>query len=226
MQATDLAEGVACAAKHFLGYAASMGGRNQAPVHVGGRELRDVYALPFAAAIRDAALDGIMNSYSSVDGLPCAGSREILTDLLRGELGFRGTVVADYFAVSQLLDNHRTAADRAEAGAQALTGGLDVELPSLDCYRELPGLVRDGHLPEGAIDIAVERVLAQKFRLGLFERPYVEPSARGRSVRHRRTARPGPTGRGEVRLPPDQRRCAAAATIRSPARCGHRSPRR
>ena len=66
-----------------------MGGRNQAPVHLGERELRDVYAMPFAAAIRDAGLDGIMNSYSSVDGLPCAGSREILTDLLRGELGFR-----------------------------------------------------------------------------------------------------------------------------------------
>ena len=68
---------------------------------------------------------------------------EILTDLLRGELGFRGAVVADYFAVSQLLDSHRTAADRAEAAAQALTAGLDVELPALDCYRELPALVRD-----------------------------------------------------------------------------------
>ncbi len=175
LQTSDLSHGVACAAKHFLGYAASMGGRNQAPVHVGGRELRDVYAAPFAAAIRDAGLDGIMNSYSSVDGLPCAGSREILTDLLRGELGFRGTVVADYFAVSQLLDDHRTATDRAEAAAQALTAGLDVELPSLDCYRELPGLVREGRLAEETIDVAVERALAQKFRLGLFEHPYVEP---------------------------------------------------
>ncbi len=176
LQTSDLSNGVACAAKHFLGYAASMGGRNQAPVHVGQRELRDVYAVPFAAAIRDAALDGMMNSYSSVDGLPCAGSHEILTDLLRGELGFRGTVVADYFAVSQLFQNHRTAADRAEAAAQALTAGLDVELPALDCYRELPALVRAGRLSEDTIDVAVERVLAQKFRLGLFEHPYVEPS--------------------------------------------------
>ncbi len=176
MQTADLSKGVACAAKHFLGYAASMGGRNQAPVQVGGRELRDVYAAPFAAAIRDAALDGIMNSYSSVDGLPCAGSREILTDLLRGELGFDGVVVADYFAVSQLLDNHRTAADRAEAAVQALTAGLDVELPSVDCYQELPGLVRDGRLDDEVIDVAVARVLAQKFRLGLFEHPYVDAS--------------------------------------------------
>jgi beta-glucosidase len=176
LQTRDLADGVACAAKHFLGYAASMGGRNQAPVHVGARELRDVYAMPFAVAIRDAGLAGIMNSYSSVDGLPCAGSHEILTDLLRGELGFRGAVVADYFAVSQLLDNHRTAADRADAAAQAITAGLDVELPSLDYFQELPGLVLAGHLAEETIDVAVERVLAQKFRLGLFDRPYVEPT--------------------------------------------------
>ena len=176
LQTSDLSHGVACAAKHFLGYAASIGGRNQAPVHVGGRELRDVYAMPFAVAIRDAGLDGIMNSYSSIDGLPCAGAREILTDLLRAELGFRGIVVADYFAVSQLLDNHRTAANRGEAAAQALTAGLDVELPSLDCYRELPGLVRAGRLAEETIDLAVERVLAQKLRLSLFERPYVEAS--------------------------------------------------
>jgi beta-glucosidase len=176
LQTSDLSHGVACAAKHFLGYAASMGGRNQAPVHVGGRELRDVYAMPFAAAVREAALDGIMNSYSSIDGLPSAGAREILTDLLRGELGFRGVVVADYFAVSQLLDSHRTATDRGDAAAQALSAGLDVELPSLDCYRELPGLVRAGRLAEKTIDVAVERVLAQKFRLGLFEHPYVEPA--------------------------------------------------
>jgi beta-glucosidase len=176
LQSSDLSNGVACAAKHFLAYAVPIGGRNQAPVHVGARELRDVYATPFAVAIRDAELAGIMNSYSSVDGLPCAGSREILTDLLRGELAFRGTVVADYFAVNQLLENHRTAADRRAAAAQAITAGLDVELPSLDYFKELPVLVRAGHLAEETIDVAVERVLAQKFRLGLFDRPYVEPS--------------------------------------------------
>ena len=139
LQTSDLKNGVACAAKHFLAYGASIGGRNQAPVHVGPRELRDVYAAPFAAAIRNASLAGIMNSYSSIDGLPCAGSYEILTELLRNELGFTGVVVADYFAIGQLLENHRTAADRAEAAAQALSAGLDVELPSLDYYREDTG---------------------------------------------------------------------------------------
>ena len=176
LQTSDLKDGVACAAKHFLAYGASIGGRNQAPVHVGPRELRDVYAAPFAAVIRNAGLAGIMNSYSSIDGLPCAGSYEILTELLRNELGFTGVVVADYFAIGQLLEDHRTAADRGEAAAQALSAGLDVELPSLDYYRELPGLVATGRISEAIVDRAVVRVLVQKFRLGLFDQPYVEPS--------------------------------------------------
>ena len=227
LQTSDLSSGVACAAKHFLGYAASMGGRNQAPVHVGGRELRDVYAMPFAAAIREAALDGIMNSYSSVDGLPCAGAREILTDLLRGELGFDGVVVADYFAVSQLLDNHRTAADRGEAAAQALTAGLDVELPSLDCYRELPGLVRDGRLAEETIDVAVERVLgaevpARAVRASV--RRAVARAAAAFDTAEQRDARA--PGGGGVGVPPDQRRRPAAATVGASERRGHRPPRR
>jgi beta-glucosidase len=178
LQGTDLREGVACAAKHFLGYAASTGGRNQAPVQLGPRELRDVYAAPFAAAISEAGLSGCMNSYSSIDGLPCAGAPSILTGLLRDELGFEGVVVADYFAVQQLCGDHRVAADKAEAAIAALSAGLNVELPALDCYAELEALVRSGRLAESVVDDAVERVLAQKFRLGLFERPYVEPPAR------------------------------------------------
>jgi len=176
LQGDDRRRGIVATAKHFLGYGASMGGRNQAPVHVGPRELRDVYAAPFAAAIAHSGLAAIMNSYSSIDGLPCAGSREVLTDLLRGELGFAGTVVADYFAVMQLFENHHTAVDRADAALQAISAGLDVELPDLHYYQELPALVRSGRLAEATIDTAVERVLAQKFRLGLFERPYVEAS--------------------------------------------------
>ena len=176
IQTDDLAGGVVCTGKHFLGYAASMGGRNQAPVHLGPRELREVYAEPFAACIRESGLASVMNSYSSIDGVPCAGSHAILTDLLRDELGFSGPVVADYFAVVQLARNHHTADGPAAAAAQALGAGLDVELPSLDCYRELPELVRRGEVDERVVDTALRRVLAQKFQLGLFEHPYVEPA--------------------------------------------------
>src|SRR4051812_10395001 len=174
LQTDDLAHGVAATGKHFLGYGLPEGGLNHAPVQLGPRELREVYAEPFAAAIRDSGLASIMNSYSAVDGLPCAGSAAILTDLLREELGFDGLVVADYFAVALLITHHRTARDRAEAAAQALSAGLDLELPAFDCYRELTRLVEEGAVDVALIDRAVRRVLRSKFDLGLFEQPYVD----------------------------------------------------
>ena len=174
LQTGDLREGVICTGKHFLGYGLPEGGMNHAPVQLGPRELREVFAEPFAAAIRESGLASVMNSYSAVDGLPCAGSAAILTDLLRDELGFDGVVVADYFAVALLITHHRTARDRAEAAMQALTAGLDLELPAFDCYRELTRLVDEGALDVALIDRAVRRVLRSKFDLGLFEQPYVD----------------------------------------------------
>ena len=170
----SLRRGVVCTGKHFLGYSMSVGGRNQAPVQLGPNELREVYAEPFAAAIRDAGLASIMNSYSAIDGVPCASNPAILTGLLRDELGFDGTVVADYWSVTQLCNNHKTAADEASAAAQALFAGLDVELPALDFYRSIPELVQSGALPESVVDASVARVLTQKFSLGLFDQPYVD----------------------------------------------------
>ncbi|HET6792957.1 MAG TPA: glycoside hydrolase family 3 N-terminal domain-containing protein [Acidimicrobiales bacterium] len=173
----DLGDGVVATGKHFLAYGAADGGRNQGTVNMGPRELREVYAEPFAAAIRDGGLASIMNSYSSVDGLPCAGSAAILDELLRGELGFAGAVVADYFAVSMLMSHHHTAVDRADAAIQALSAGLDLELPALDCFAALEGAVASGRVDVALVDRAVRRVLALKFRLGLFESPYVDAAA-------------------------------------------------
>jgi beta-glucosidase len=178
LQTDDLRNGVVATGKHFLGYAMSEGGRNWNPVHLGPRELREVYAEPFAAAIRDAGLAAIMNSYASVDGLPCAGSPAILTDLLRGELGFQGAVVADYWSVPQLLRFHRVAADRGAAARLALSAGLDMELPATDFYgAPLKDEVVAERLPMEIVDTAVRRVLRMKFQLGLFEHPYVDPDA-------------------------------------------------
>ncbi|HPU38260.1 MAG TPA: glycoside hydrolase family 3 N-terminal domain-containing protein [Microthrixaceae bacterium] len=168
------ADGVIATGKHFLGYGLPEGGRNHAPVQVGSRELREVFAEPFAAAIRDAGLSSIMNSYSSVDGLPCASSALILIELLRGELEFTGTVVADYFSVDLLRTFHRVAPTKGVAAAKALLAGMDVELPALDCYAELPPLIEAGIVPMEIVDAAVRRVLAQKDALGLFENPYVD----------------------------------------------------
>ena len=175
LQGHDLRDGVIATGKHFLGYGLSEGGMNHAPVHLGPRELREVYAEPFAASIRDGGLASVMNSYSSIDGVPCAGSSAILNDLLRGELGFEGVVVADYYAVRLLINHHGVAADPGEAGARALRAGLDLELPGRECYGEpLRALLAEGSLPVEVLDSAVRRVLRSKLQVGLFENPYVD----------------------------------------------------
>ena len=134
LQGVDLVDGVVATAKHFVGYGASEGGLNWAPAHLPERELRDVYLWPFETAVRDAALASVMNGYHELDGLPCGANRWLLTDLLRGEWGFDGTVVSDYFTVRQLHDYHHVVADPAAAAAAGLHAGIDVELPGTDCY--------------------------------------------------------------------------------------------
>lgn len=178
LQSNDLQHGVAATGKHFLGYAMSEGGRNWGPVQCGPRELREVYAEPFATVIRNSGLATMMNSYASVDGLPCAGSPAILSGLLRDELGFSGVVVADYSAVLQLMTYHHVAASKGEAARLALTAGLDMELPAVDCYgAPLKADVEAGRVPMEVVDTAVGRVLRLKFQLGLFEHPYVDAAA-------------------------------------------------
>lgn len=175
LQGDALSQGVATTGKHFLGYALSDGGRNWGPVQLGPRELREVYAEPFSAVIRTTGLATVMNSYASVDGLPCASSPSILNDLLREELGFTGAVVADYDSVTQLMQYQRVAETRGEAGRLALEAGLDMELPTLDCFGEpLKAEIEAGRLSIEVVDTAVRRVLRLKFQLGLFEQPYVD----------------------------------------------------
>jgi beta-glucosidase len=119
-----------------------------------------------------------MKSYSSVDGLPCGASRAILHDLLRGELGFEGTVVADYSTTELLMVHHRVAATKAEAAQRALEAGLDMELPQLDCYGSpLKALVDAGTVDVALVDRSVRRVLSLKEQLGLFEDPFVDEDA-------------------------------------------------
>ncbi len=178
LQGDDLGSGVIATAKHLVGYGASEGGLNWAPAHLTERELRDVYLRPFEAAVRVAGLSSVMNGYHEIDGIPCAANRWLLTELLRGEWGFDGVVVSDYFAVRQLDDYHHVAESGPQAAALALTSGIDVELPGTDCYsNDLREALTSGAVSIGDIDGAVERVLASKFRLGLFEQPFVDAGA-------------------------------------------------
>lgn len=171
LQGGDLKNGgVVATAKHFAGHAMSDGGRNCSPVRIGPRELRDTVLFPFEAAVRRAGVQSVMNSYTDVDGVPCAASHELLTDILRSEWGFDGTVVSDYGSVERLVSQHFAAADKGDAARQALEAGLDVELPTVDCFGEpLLQAVREGRIAEETLDRALERALLAKDRLGLLE---------------------------------------------------------
>lgn len=176
LQTGDVANGIIATGKHFLGYGASEGGMNWAPAHIPARELYEVYMAPFEAAIKHAGLASIMNAYHELDGVPCGGSRALLHDLLRGQLGFDGLVVADYFAVQMLHEYHHVAPTKAEAARLALDAGIDIELPGTDCYgAPLRAAVEAGEIDPALIDRALSRVLGMKFRLGLFENPFVTP---------------------------------------------------
>jgi beta-xylosidase len=161
--------GVIATLKHFAGYSGSRGGRNMAPVSVGPRELADVLA-PFEMAIREGGAGSVMHSYSGVDGMPPAADRELLTSLLRDELGFDGVVVSDYYGISFLETLHAVAGSPAEAAALALRAGVDVELPNMRCYGPpLAEAVASGEVSEHLVDVAAGRVLRQKFELGLLD---------------------------------------------------------
>ncbi|MEV4455455.1 glycoside hydrolase family 3 N-terminal domain-containing protein [Microbispora sp. NPDC049633] len=162
--------GVIATLKHFAGYSASRAARNHGPVPMGRRELMDMILPTFETAIAEGGARSVMNSYSDVDGVPAAADPWLLTEVLRDEWGFTGTVVSDYWAIAFLAKMHQVAADHEEAGVLALTAGLDVELPdTLGFGQHLAERVRRGELPESLIDRAARRLLTQKVELGLLD---------------------------------------------------------
>jgi beta-glucosidase len=175
LQGDDLKTGIIATGKHFVGYSMSEGGMNWAPAHLGWRELREVYLYPFEAVVREAHLGSIMNAYHELDGVPCAMSHELLTEILRDEWGFDGTVVSDYFAINSLSNYHHIQGGKSVSAGLALEAGLDIELPSTNCFGDpLYQALEEGKVSEAVLDTAVRRVLTQKFALGLFDSPYVD----------------------------------------------------
>ncbi len=126
--------------------------------------------LPFEMVLREGKPRSVMNAYTDTDGIPSAGDRSLLTGLLRDELGFDGTVVADYFAIAFLEMQHRVVGSLGEAASLALRAGIDVELPTVHAFgKPLVDEIRAGRLDEGVIDTALRRVLRQKDELGLLD---------------------------------------------------------
>lgn len=163
--------------KHYVGHSFSEGARNHAPVHVGWRELNDIFLLPFEMAVKQANAGSVMPAYHDIDGEPAHASRHLLTEVLREQWGFDGLVVADYVGVSLLYQHHGVAADATEAAALAFNAGLDVELPGDDCAQHLATAIERGLITMATVDTIVARVLTEKFRLGLFEQTFEDGPA-------------------------------------------------
>jgi beta-xylosidase len=162
--------GIVATLKHFVGYSASRGGRNLAPVSMGARERADVMLPPFEMAVREGGVRSVMHAYTDTDGVPCAADADLLTGLLRDTWGFEGTVVSDYFGIDFLATLHGVSAGWGEAAGAAITAGVDVELPTAKTFREpLRESVTTGRLAEETVDRALRRVLTQKAQLGLLD---------------------------------------------------------
>ncbi|HEY5467178.1 MAG TPA: glycoside hydrolase family 3 N-terminal domain-containing protein, partial [Clostridia bacterium] len=175
LQSDRLEDGILATGKHFAGYGMSEGGMNWAPAHIPRRELLETYLYPFEAAVREAGLRSIMPGYHEIDGIPCHTNTWLLGDVLRKQWGFDGLVVSDYFGINMIHDYHGAALDKDNAARMALEAGVDVELPSADCYAApLVEAVEKGLVDAALVDKTVRRVLEMKFRLGLFEKPYVD----------------------------------------------------
>ncbi|TXT64470.1 MAG: Beta-glucosidase [Promethearchaeota archaeon] len=175
LQSNTLKNGVIATGKHFLGYSFSQGGRNWAPTNISNRDLLENFAKPFEAAIKEANIGSIMNSYSEIDGIPCGVSTYVLTEILRDKLGFRGLVVSDYDTISLNCRLHRIGSSPAEAAVLALNAGMDLELPKREGFgKQFIRNLKKGKIKESKIDRAVSNVLRAKFLLGLFENPYVK----------------------------------------------------
>ncbi len=183
-------EHVLATAKHFAAHGQPEGGENCAPANYAERILREHHLVPFQAVVEEAGVSMVMASYNEINGVPSHINPWLLGEVLREEWGFEGIVISDGWGVDDLYRLHHVAADAADAARQTFLAGVGMELGH--CFQHLVDEVRAGRVPEAAIDAAVAQVLTFKFRLGLFEQPYVDPETAARvtnSAAHQDLAR-------------------------------------
>lgn len=163
---------VAATMKHFLGYSQPLSGKDRTPAWIPERQLREIFLPPFQAGV-DAGVMTVMVNSGEMNGIPVHANRAILTDLLRGEMGFEGLVVTDWEDIKYLVKRHKVAATYKDAVELALNAGIDMSMVPLDLeFPELVvELVREGRITEGRIDESVRRILGVKWDLGLVHQP-------------------------------------------------------
>ena len=163
--------------KHFAVHGQPEGGTNTAPGNYSERVIRENFLVPFQAAVQEAHAGSLMASYNEIDGVPSHMNKWLLGKVLRGEWGFNGYITSDADGLDMMVTTHHVANSFADAARLGLAAGVDydLELSNVGVYRTLIDQVKQGLVPESDVDRAVARVLAAKFRLGLFENPYVDP---------------------------------------------------
>lgn len=173
-QGSDLThpESVLACAKHYVGYGAVEGGRDYNTVELTLTTLKNVYLMPFRAAVR-AGVGSVMSGFHDIDGLPLSAHRQLITAILKGELGFDGFVISDWAAIDEMR-YHGVAADRSACASIAVQAGLDMDMASEVYLDELVDLVQKGKISEPMVDEAVRRILRAKFCLALFDEPYTD----------------------------------------------------
>ncbi|TFH49751.1 MAG: glycosyl hydrolase, partial [Lysobacterales bacterium] len=190
-QGHDLAasDRIAAFAKHFAGYGAAEGGRDYNTAVISPALLHNVYLPPFHAAV-DEDVATLMTGFNEINGIPCSANRFLLRDVLRQQWGFRGFVVSDWASIEELI-KHGYSTDRKAAALAAATAGVNMEMISPSYHEHLAELVAEGAIAESVVDAMALGVLRVKFRLGLFERPYVDTSQPSPllAVEHLRLAR-------------------------------------
>ena len=177
--------------KHFAVHGQPEGGTNTAPGNYSERVIRENFLAPFEAAVKEGHVGSVMASYNEIDGIPSHINHWLLDKVLRQEWGFPGFVTSDGDGLQMLINTHHVAATKTDAARLALAAGVDYDLSDGSVYRTLLEQVRQGAVPEAELDRAVSRMLAAKFRLGLFDNPYVDPDATERTTNgpeHRKIA--------------------------------------
>jgi beta-glucosidase len=167
---------IAACAKHFVGYGAAEGGRDYNTTVISPSLMRNVYLPSFHAAV-DAGVATLMTSFNDVNGIPSSGNKHLLRDVLRKEWGFNGFVVSDWESIREMIP-HGYAADGKDAARIGAGAGVNMDMASPVYHENLATLVEEGTVPESVVDDLVREVLRVKFRLGLFEKPFTDESAK------------------------------------------------
>ena len=181
LEGDDVASGkhVASSLKHYVGYSLPLNGRDRTPSWIPEHYLREYFLPPFAGAVKAGARTVMINS-AEINGVPGHINKHLMTDVLKGELGFDGFIVSDWEDIKKLVTQWRVAADEKEATRLAVMAGIDMSMVPLSYSfsDNLIALVKEKRVPMSRIDDAVRRILRVKFELGLFNNAMPDPALR------------------------------------------------